>query len=199
MATVAILGAGDIGGALAQALAAHDRVSHILVIDSAVNAAAGKALDIQQSGAIAFSHARLEATADESRAIGSALFVIADRFAAGSPEWRGEQGLSLVRRIGALASDAPIVFAGATQADLLHAASREARIPARRLLGSATEGLTSAVAAIVAMEAGCSPTEVSVAVLGTPPASFVVPWSEAAVGGYALESVVSQVQLRRLE
>src|SRR5437763_843144 len=52
MATVAIVGAGDIGGACAQALAARDRVGHILVIDAAANAAAGKALDIQQSGAI---------------------------------------------------------------------------------------------------------------------------------------------------
>ena len=74
MATVAIVGAGDIGGACAQALAAHDRVGHILLIDAAANAAAGKALDIQQSGAISGFHARLEATGDESRAIGCAVY-----------------------------------------------------------------------------------------------------------------------------
>ena len=199
MATVAIVGAGDIGGACAQALAARDRVSHILVIDPAAHAAAGKALDIQQMSAVHFSHTRLDATADESRAIGSAVVVIADQFAAGSPEWSGEQGLSLVRRVAGFAADTPIVFAGAKQADLLHASSQEARIPARRLIGSATEALASAVAAIVAMEAGCSPTEVSVAVLGTPSASFVVPWNDASIGGYALAGVVSQVQLRRIE
>ena len=88
MATVAIVGAGDIGGACAEALAAHDLVGHILVIDAAVNAAAGKALDIQQAGAIGGVHARLEATSDESRAIGCAAYVIADRFAPGSPEWQ---------------------------------------------------------------------------------------------------------------
>jgi malate/lactate dehydrogenase len=49
------------------------------------------------------------------------------------------------------------------------------------------------------MEARCSPANVSVAVLGTPPDSFVIPWSEASIGGYALERTVSQVQLRRLE
>jgi malate/lactate dehydrogenase len=38
-----------------------------------------------------------------------------------------------------------------------------------------------------------------VAVLGTPPDAFVIPWSEASIGGYALERTVSQVQLRRLE
>jgi malate dehydrogenase len=199
MATVAIVGAGDIGGACAQALAAHDLVGRILVIDSAVKAAAGKALDIQQAGAISGVHTRLEATDDESRAAGCAAIVIADRFAAGSPEWRGEEGLALIRRIAAVSPDAPIVFAGAGQAEMIQASSRELHVMARRLIGSATEALASAIAAIVAMEARCSPCEVSVAVLGTPPASFVVPWSDAAIGGYALERVVSQVQLRRIE
>jgi len=199
MATVAIVGAGDIGGACAQALAAHDRVGRILVIDSAAKAAAGKALDIQQAGAIGRFHARLDATDDESRAVGCAAYVIADRVAAGSPEWQGEEGLAMIKRIAALSSEAPIVFAATRQADLIQASSQEARIAMRRLIGSATEALASAVAAIVAMEAGCSPNEVSVAILGTPPASFVVPWSDASIGGYGLERVVSQVQLRRIE
>lgn len=199
MATVAIIGAGDIGGACAHALAAHDRVGHILMIDPAVNAAAGKALDIQQAGAISGVHARLEATDDESRAIGCAAFVIADRFAAGSPDWQGEEGLALIRRLAGSSPDSPIVFAGTRQTGLIEASSREARIPGRRLIGSAIEALASAVAAIVAMEARCSPTEVAVAVLGTAPASFVVPWSDASIGGYALERVISQVQLRRIE
>ena len=196
---MAIVGAGDIGGACAQALAAHDLVGHILVIDAAVDAAAGKALDIQQAGAINGVHARLEATGDESRAIGCAAYVVADRFAAGSPEWQGEEGLALIKRLSDASPDSPIVFAGAKQTGLIQASSREARIPARRLIGSAPEALASAVAAIVAMEARCSPDDVAVAVLGTPPASFVVPWSDASIAGYALERVVSQVELRRIE
>lgn len=209
MATIAIVGAGDIGGACAHALATDDRVDHILVIDSAVNAAAGKALDIQQAGAVSGSHARLQASDDEARIVGCAAIVIADRFAAGSPEWQGEEGLALIKRIAGLSPDAPVVFAGATQADLIQASSRDARVPTRRLIGSAPEAFTSAVAAIVAMEAGCSVNEVSLAVLGMPPGArperaqrvegFVVPWSDASIGGYALERVVSQVQLRRIE
>ena len=196
---MAIVGAGDIGGACAQALAAHDLVGHILVIDAAVDAAAGKALDIQQAGAINGVHARLEATGDESRAIGCAAYVVADRFAAGSPEWQGEEGLALIKRLSDASPDSPIVFAGAKQTGLIQASSREARVPARRLIGSAPEALASAVAAIVAMEARCSPDDVAVAVLGTPPASFVVPWSDASIAGYALERVVSQMELRRIE
>ena len=199
MATVAVVGAGDIGGACAQALAARDRIGHILVIDAAVNAAAGKALDIQQAGAICGFHTRLVATADESRIVGCAAVIVADRFADGSPEWQGEEGLALVKRVAAFAGDACVVFAGARQAHLIEASAQEARIAARRLVGSSTEALAAAVGAIVAMEAGCAPDEVSVAVLGAPPASFVVPWSDASIGGYAMERVLSQVQLRRIE
>jgi malate dehydrogenase len=198
MSTIAVLGAGDIGAACAQALASRDRTRRILLIDSAASGAAGKALDIQQAGAIAGFHTRLEATADETRAIGCAVLVVADRFGAGSPEWQGEEALALLRRVAA-SSDVPIVFAGAGQARLMRSTSQELRIAARRLIGSASEAFSSAVSAIVAMEARCSPADVSVAVLGTPPERFVIPWSEASIAGYALERTVTQVQLRRLE
>src|SRR6267142_841603 len=148
MATVAIVGAGDVGGACAHALAAHDLAGHILLIDAAVNAAAGKALDIQQAGAISGVHARLEATDDESRAIGCAAFVIADRFAAGSPEWQGEEGLALIRRLAGSSPDSPIVFAGTRQTGLIEASSREARVPARRLIGSAIEALARVISQV---------------------------------------------------
>ena len=196
MSTVAVFGAGDVGAACAQALASRQRARRIVVIDSAANAAVGKALDIQQAGAISGVDTMLEATADETRAIGSAVMVIADRFGGGS-EWQGEDGLGLDRRIAAL-SDVPMVFAGAAQADLMRDASRQLRVAARRVIGSASEAFSAAVCAIVAMEARCSPAEVCVAVLGTPPA-FVIPWSEASIGGYTLDRVVSQVQLRRIE
>jgi malate dehydrogenase len=198
MSMVAVFGAGDVGGACTQALASRDRVDRVLLIDQAVNAAAGKALDIQQAGAISGFHTHVEATSDETRAIGCAAIVVADRFASGSPEWQAEEGLALIRRT-AVASDAPLVFAGAAQADLMRASSQELLVAPRRLIGSASEALASAVCAIVAMEARCSSTEVSVAVLGSPPDSFVIPWSDASVGGYALERVISQVQLRRIE
>jgi malate/lactate dehydrogenase len=199
MATVAILGAGDIGAACAQALAAHDRVDHIVVIDTSAGPAAGKALDIRQSCAISSSHVRLEGTADESRAVGCAACVIADRFDGGSAEWQGEEGLSLIKRLAPLVGSAPFVCAGAKQDGLIAAAVREAGVPGGSLIGSAAGALASAAAAIVAVEVGCSPREVSLAVLGTPPASFVVPWSDATVGGFALDRIASQVQLRRIE
>ena len=54
MTTVAIIGAGDIGGACAHALALGDRAGNIVVVDKVASVAAGKALDIRQSGAIEY-------------------------------------------------------------------------------------------------------------------------------------------------
>ena len=197
MSTVAIIGAGDLGGAVAQALAARERVARIVLVDTAADVAAGKALDIQQSGAVAAgSHASLASTDDLSRAAGAAACVIADR--ASGMEWDGEEGLAMLRRLVPYVSGSPLVFAGARQAELMLHASHEARITASRLVGSAPEAFASALRAIVALEAHCSPKEIMLAVLGAP-GTFVVPWSEASIGGYALEHVLSQVQITRIE
>lgn len=198
MTTAAIIGAGELGGAIAHALARRDAVGRIWLVDSAGNPAAGKALDIQQSGAIEGFGTQLGGTSDVTRIIGCDVCIIADRFGPGSPEWQGEEGFAHLTRIAEMVPDTPLVFAGAAQAPLLAQLAREAHLPRTRLIGSAPEALASAIRSIVAMEARCSPSELTLTVLGTPPTGFVVPWSEASLGGYSLGSVLSQVQLTRI-
>jgi malate dehydrogenase len=199
MSTVCIIGAGEIGGAAAHALARSERVSRVLLMDAEGNVAAGKALDIQQSGAVDLFHVRLDGTDDLSRVAGCAVCIVADRHGQSSSEWQGDEGLAMVTRVASSAGDAPIVFAGASQAGLLAAVARESHIARERLAGSSPEALIAAIRAMVAVEARCSPSEVDLTVLGTPPSGFVVPWSEASIGGYSLERVLSQVQLARIE
>jgi malate dehydrogenase len=199
MPTVCIIGAGDIGGAAAHALARGERVSRVLLIDADGKAAAGKALDIRQSGAVDRFHVRLDGTDDVSRVAGCAVCIVADRFGRPPSEWQGDDGLGMVNRLAPYAGDAPIVFAGASQAELLHATARESDLARERLAGSSPEALIAAVRSMVAMEARCSPSEVDLTVLGAPPSGFVVPWSEASIGGYSLERTLSQVQLTRIE
>src|SRR2546422_8523716 len=110
MTTVAILGAGDLGGAVAQALAARDRVARVILIDAVTTVAAGKALDIQQSGAVHAFHARLTGTDDLSRAAGAAVCVLADRVGAPAVEWHGGDGVALVTRAPPYIGDAALVF-----------------------------------------------------------------------------------------
>ena len=199
MASVAIIGAGGVGGAVAQALAARDHVRRILIVDAAAGVAAGKALDLLQSGAVNRSHTRLEGTDDLSRVVGSATCVIADRYGPPETEWAGDEGLALLRRLLPWTENTPLVFAGAAQAGLMLAARREHHVRRSVLIGSAPEAYASAMRSMVALEAGCSPAEVSLAVLGLPPTGLVVPWSEAAVGGFALERTLTPVQMSRLE
>lgn len=198
MTTAAIIGAGDIGGAIAHALARRQSANRVWLIDAAGSAAAGKALDIQQSGAIEGFDTQLGGTTDVTRVIGCNVCIVADRFGAGSPEWQGDEAYAQIGRIIASIPGTPVVFAGAAQASLIAQLAREAGVQRNVLIGSAPEALVSAVRSIVALEARCSPTEVMLTVLGTPPAGFVIPWSEASIGGYGLEHVLSQVQLTRI-
>ena len=199
MSTVCIIGAGELGGAIAHALARGGRVRRIVLIDDAANVAAGKALDIQQAGAVEASHASLEGSADLTRVVGARVCIVADRSGRTSQEWHGEEGLALLKRLIPYLEESPIVFAGATQEDLLHAGARELHLRRERVIGSASEALIGAVKSMVAIEAQCSPNEIELTVLGAPPRGFVVPWSEASIGGQALERVLTQVQLSRIE
>src|SRR5688572_13845472 len=200
MPTICIVGAGELGGSTAHALARGERVRRVLLIDGDGTIAAGKALDIQQAGAVEGFHTRVDGTNDLTRVAGAAVVVVADSGRApGSQEWSGETGLSMIARLSGFAGTAPIVFAGASHSDLILSVEREAGVERGRLVGSAPEALAGAIRAIVALEAGCSPSEVTLAVLGAPPSGFLVPWGEAAIGGYSLERVLTQVQLRRIE
>jgi malate dehydrogenase len=171
----------------------------VILIDDAAGVAAGKALDLLQAGALDGSHTHLEGSADLSRVVGAAICVIADRAGRTSNEWQGEEGLALLNRLAPYAEDAPLVFAGSSQASLVLTAAREAHFQRERLIGSSAEALCGAVKSLVALEAECSPTEIGLTLLGAPPRGFVVPWSEASIGGHALERVLTQVQLSRIE
>jgi len=194
----AIIGAGDLGGAIAQALAARQSVDRVLIVDTAESAARGKALDIQQSGAITGFDTKLMGTSDATRAAACTVCVVADRFGAPSSEWSGAGAVRQIAELASIVGDAPIVFAGAEHGTLIHDAARDGGVAHRRLIGSAPEAYASAVKAIVAMEARCAPGEVMLSVLGAPPA-FVIPWSEASIGGYALQQVLTPVEFSRVD
>src|SRR6185436_8584460 len=141
----------------------------------------------------------LEGPAALSRVVGAAVCVIADRSGRTSGEWQGDEGLALLNRLVPYLGDSPIVFGGSSQAGLLLTAAQEVHIRRERLIGSAPDALCGAVKSMVALEAQCSPTEIGLTLLGAPPRGFVVPWSEASIGGHALERVLTQVQLSRIE
>jgi len=205
MNEVAIIGAGELGGSLAYALARHDTVRQIRLIDEAADVAAGKALDIMQASPIERFATHVVASSDPAAAAGAAIVVIADA-AHGGDEWDGDSALLLVKRLfefdepAARVAAGPriVLCAGASQRGLIDRAVNELRTPPRRLVGSAPEALAAAARAIVAIEANGSPQDVSLAILGVPPSHIVVPWEDAAIAGVAMTRVLDDVTRRRV-
>lgn len=199
MATAVILGAGDIGGALARQLAAIDVVSRIVMVDDLANVAAGKALDVAQSAPVDRYHTVMIGTADVAAVVGAAIVVIADVASQPGAEWKDEGGLALVKRVAGLNQVAPIICAGAGQAGLVERGVNELGVSRMRLFGSAPEALRSAIVAITALDAGAAPSDISLSVLGRPPQQVIVPWDQAAIAGRPATDVLSAAQLARLD
>lgn len=199
MSTVAIIGAGDIGGATAREIAALDLVLRIVIVDDLANVAAGKALDVSQSGPVDGYHTTLIGTSDVAAVVGAAAVVVADRAAQPVAEWIDDAGLALLKRVAGLNQQAFIVCAGARQASIVEKSVNEAGLPRLRVFGSAPEALRSAVIAITAAEANAAPSDISLSVLGRPAQGVIVPWDEASIGGRCASNVLNAAQLARLD
>jgi malate dehydrogenase len=180
MPVAAILGAGPIGAAIAHTLAERAGFRDIRLIDDQVDIAAGKALDIRQSGPLARFDVELSASADVLAAVGASVVILADPL--NGDEWDGEAGLALVGRLIRAGTTAPLVFAGPKQTWLMERACAELHVPADRLVGAAPSALVGAVRALAGLEVDRSGADVQVAVVGRPPA-FVIGWSAATISG----------------
>jgi malate/lactate dehydrogenase len=199
MSFVAIIGAGELGAAAAARLAARDRVGEIRLVDpaGAGTIAAGKALDIQQSGPIEGFRTRVTAEADVRAAAGAHVVVVADS-AAASKEWQGDEGLALVRQLWTIAERdrTALLCAGAAQRQLIERSIAELNVDPRRICGSAPAALESAIRALVAADVDGSADDVRLELTGTPPRRAVIGWSAATVRG---ASVTSALPAHRLQ
>jgi malate dehydrogenase len=196
MQNVAIIGAGELGGATAHALARSDLVRTITLIDETRRVAAGKALDIAQAAPVEAFATQLSGATDVSMAAGASIVILADRVTGG--EWQGEDGLVLLKRLSQTAANAVILCAGPAQRELIDRGVGELKFQRTRLFGSAPESLAAAARALVALAVDGSPRDISLSVLGVPPAHTVIPWAEATVAGFALTRLVDEPARRRL-
>jgi malate dehydrogenase len=185
MSELAILGAGDLGGALAHRAASRDRFERVWLIDSQAAVASGKALDILQSGPVEGVTTRITGASVGEIAHADVL-VVADRFGAPAQEWDGDEGLAALVEAAAVASRAVIVCAGARQRALVGRAVAEGGIARHRVLGSAPEAFGGAVRAAVALTLDCSALDLRVAVTGALPERPVVLWTSATAGASPL-------------
>src|SRR5215467_5337817 len=197
MHQIAIIGAGETGGLLAHALARRNVAPDILLVDDHGRAAQGKALDIAQAAPVEGFASRISGTADTAAAAGASVVALADRF--GAPALTGEPALLLLKRLHQCAPHALIVCVDASHRELIEQGVRELRMDRARLIGSAPEALVAGVRALVAVETGNLPRDVSLTAIGVPPQHVVVPWEDATIGGFGLTRVLSEPERRRLD
>ncbi len=203
MSFVAIVGAGEVGGMLAHALARRDCVDEIRLLDEAGDVAAGKALDVQQAGAVEGFRTRLSASGDLRAGVGAAVTVLADPATSAGTAPSLDDRLVLLKRLANV--DAETVFVGALAGDrrLVERGVGELALSRTRLVGSAPLAYEAAASALVALALDRSPRELSLTVVGAPPERAVVLWASASVGSGLLEDTVPPAVLaavrRRLE
>lgn len=196
MSTIAIIGAGPLGGALARTLAGRARVAEVRLIDPEGRVAEGKALDILQSSPVEPFNTRVTAATTYAAAAGADTIVLADLVSGG--EIGGESGLALLRQLGRLEMTAPFLFAGGLQRELMTRAITELHLAPARLVGSAPLALESAVRAVTAALMDASPADLSIGVAGVPPRDAVIGWDAATAFNRPIAEVLAPHHLSQL-
>src|SRR5262245_39152401 len=135
MRRIAVIGAGELGGTIAHAVARHDAAMAVRIVDDSGRVAEGKALDITQASPIEGFTTDVTGSTDLRSAGGAEVVIVADRKTGG--EWQGEEGLMLLKRLQGIAPSALIICAGAQQHDLVDRGVGELHIPRHRIFGSA--------------------------------------------------------------
>ena len=197
MSIIAILGSGPLGGALARKLAERSRVCEVRLIDSNRNSAAGTALDIQQAAPLDGYATRI-ITGGLDAVIGATVVAVADPADQPALGWPKEAAFNLLKQITRLTVSTPVVCAGASDGALISMAVCRLGVNRDQIFGSAPGALVSGLKALIALEAKVSPEEVSVNIVGLPPAHTIVAWSSATICSCPLQEYLSINQLTRL-
>lgn len=195
MASVAIIGAGPLGGALASTLAHHGRAAEVRLIDPAGRVAEGKALDILQSSPVERFSVRVTSAVDYAAAAGADVIAFADLATDG--DIAGESGLAIVRHVARIDSAAPLLFCG-PQIELMRRTIAELHVARGRVVGSAALALESAVEAIAAALMDASPKDLAIGIAGVPPADVVIGWDAATAFNQPIAHVLPAHQLASL-
>ena len=192
MPFVAILGAGPLGGALAYALASRGRFDEVRLIDPEKTLAAGKALDILQSGPVDGSSTRVTGSASLADADGAWVAVLADPV---NPD-----PLTHLAALHRRSPAALVVCADAGHGVVMSRAVATGAVAPDRVVGAAPFAVASVARALIALDVDLGPSLVQVGVTaGTTPGACCIDWSRTAVDGVAADAALPRERQRRLD
>lgn len=192
MPFVAILGAGPLGGALAYALASRGRFDEVRLIDAEKTLAAGKALDIRQSGPVDGYSTRVTGSASLDDARGAWVAILADPM---QPDPLGH-----LAELHARSPQALVVCADGAHGAILPRAVATGTVAPDRVVGAAPTAVASAARALFALEADLSPAAIHVGVRqGTMPATCQIDWSRTSIDGVAADICLPREHQHRID
>ena len=199
MLTLVVLGAGDLGGAVARQAVSLAVTRRVVLVDDAADVARGKALDILQAAAIDGLAVDMAGTDDLGVVVGASAIVLADRHGAPAAEYEGDGALRLLAQVRALNPRALIVCAGASQFEIVERMVYEQGAKAASVVGSAPEALRNALIALASLESRSAPRDISLMLLGRPPRHSLVAWNDASIGGQRATDVLDPPAMARME
>ena len=191
MPFVAILGAGPLGGALAYALASRGRFDEVRLVDPEKTLAAGKALDIQQSGPVDGYSTRVTGSADGGALDGAWVAILADPIQSDPVAHLAE----LHRR----SPGAVVVAADAGHAGAIARAVSTGVVPPDRLVGSAPAAAQAAAQAVLALDADLSPVLIHAGIHAGAPGQCLVDWARTTIDGSPAASLLRREQQSRAD
>ena len=193
MPFVAILGAGPLGGALTYALASRGRFDESRLIDPEKTLAAGKALDILQSGPVDGYSTRVTGAATLDAAAGAWVVVLADPVTA--------DPLRHIAELHGRTPGAILVAADAAHHLVIARAVATGAMPPDRLVGSAPTAAASAGRALLALDCDTSPADIHVAIAARAEATgrCAIDWAATTIEGSPAEDCLRREERARHE
>src|SRR5471032_3411034 len=200
---VTVVGVGNVGATCAQVLAARD-YADVVLVDIKEGLPQGKALDINQMGAVLGYEPNVVGSNSYDESAGSAVVVIT----AGLPRAPGMSRddlvttnekivATVVEQAIAASPDAILVVSNPLDA-MCHVAKRVSGLPRERVLGMAGILDTARFSTFIAWETGTSVKDVTAMVLGGHGDQMVPVVSATSVGGIPLRKLVSEERIQAM-
>jgi malate dehydrogenase len=201
---VTVVGAGNVGATCAQELARRDYCD-VALVDIKEGLAAGKALDINQAGAVLGYEPRVEGSTEYDISAGSDVVVVT----AGVPR-TGDMSRddlvatnekivgSVTQQVTEASPDAILIVVSNPLDAMCHVAKNVSGWPKNRVFGMAGILDTARFATFIAWETGASVKDVTAMVLGGHGDQMVSVVSATTVGGVPLLKLVSEERVREL-
>ena len=201
---VTVVGAGNVGATCAQELARRD-YADVALVDIIPNFPQGKALDLNQAGAVRGFEPGVVGTNGYEETAGSDVVVIT----AGRPRQPGMSRDDLVTTNEAIVAavtkevvrrspKATLVVVSNPLDAMCHVAKAVSKFPKSRVVGMAGILDTARFSAFIAWETGCSVKDVTAMVLGGHGDQMVPVVSATTVGGVPLDQLVSKARIAKM-